>query len=531
MTHHRSKHLRVAITGGTSGLGLALVRALHAGGAKVAFVARDAQRVASTAAGLPGTPRHRRRRVAQGRDAPASRCRSTPHSAGSTCWSTTPRRSGPCRCALLADTDCEDLEAALATNLVGPFRLSKALLGALAASAREGRPARIVNITSDAAVTPYAQLGRATARARPALLHLSRIWDEELREHGVAVIAVDPGDMDTPLHAAARARCRPRNAEAAGRRRARDPRARSRRSLRERAGVQRMKAASRPVQRPRDARLLVIDEAGHLQFAPRSRLVGLSAARRPGGRQRRCHAARQPAQAAHVRSGMPIEVRLAARTLAARGRRAAVHAPSCSAPAITAPAPKTGPRRHACASAMCSRSAAARHRRAHARSPAADRAALSRPRRRHLGRHRAARQTDPVRAHRRSARAVGRVDDVAALPVAFEPPSAGFVLDWEPAARAARARHRFRHAHPCRGHLVDRRRRRSTRACRSTSPITCRSPRCERSRPRARAGGRIVAVGTTVTARSNTRRPRWRHAHVQTTAWPTSAIGASTVAR
>ena len=31
--------------------------------------------------------------------------------------------------ALLGDTDCEDLELALATNLVGPFRLTKALLG------------------------------------------------------------------------------------------------------------------------------------------------------------------------------------------------------------------------------------------------------------------------------------------------------------------------------------------------------------------------------------------------------------------
>ena len=40
---------------------------------------------------------------------------------------------GPVPLALLADTECEDLEAALATNLVGPFRLTKALLGALAA--------------------------------------------------------------------------------------------------------------------------------------------------------------------------------------------------------------------------------------------------------------------------------------------------------------------------------------------------------------------------------------------------------------
>ena len=44
---------------------------------------------------------------------------------------------GPTPLALLADTECEHLEQALLVNLLGPFRLIKALLGALAASARE----------------------------------------------------------------------------------------------------------------------------------------------------------------------------------------------------------------------------------------------------------------------------------------------------------------------------------------------------------------------------------------------------------
>ena len=39
---------------------------------------------------------------------------------------------GPVPLALLADTACEDLDLALSTNVVGPFRLTKALLGALA---------------------------------------------------------------------------------------------------------------------------------------------------------------------------------------------------------------------------------------------------------------------------------------------------------------------------------------------------------------------------------------------------------------
>src|SRR5207253_10824921 len=70
------------------------------------------------------------------------------------------------------------------------------------ASAREGRPAQVINITSDAAVTPYAGWG-AYGASKAALSQLSRIWDEELRPHGVRVSAIDPGDMDTPLHALA----------------------------------------------------------------------------------------------------------------------------------------------------------------------------------------------------------------------------------------------------------------------------------------------------------------------------------------
>ena len=104
--------------------------------------------------------------------------------------------------APLADTDCESLDEALATNLVGPFRLTKALLGALAATAREGRPALVLHIVSDAGTTPYPGWG-AYGASKAALHHLSRIWDEELRPHGVRSLAIDPGDMDTPLHALA----------------------------------------------------------------------------------------------------------------------------------------------------------------------------------------------------------------------------------------------------------------------------------------------------------------------------------------
>lgn len=193
--------LRVAVTGGTSGLGLALVEALHRLRVDVAFVARDKQRVEDVAQRYQGT---------HGIDGDVAR-KDTTHSlamritaalGGLDVLVNNASSLGPVPLALLADTDCEDLEEALATNLVGPFRLTKALLGSLAAAAREGRPALVINIISDAAVTPYATWG-AYGASKAALLQMSRIWNEELRQHGVQVEAFDPGDMDTPLHAAA----------------------------------------------------------------------------------------------------------------------------------------------------------------------------------------------------------------------------------------------------------------------------------------------------------------------------------------
>ena len=193
--------LRVAVTGGTSGLGLALVRALHAQGARVAFVARDASRVQRVAAELAGTHgivgdianKTDTHRIALQINAALGGLDVLVNNASSL---------GPMPLALLADTECEDLDAALAANLVGPFRLTKALLGSLTASARERGAALVVNISSDAAVTPYAGWG-AYGASKAALLQLSRIWNEELAEHGVRVVSFDPGDMDTPLHALA----------------------------------------------------------------------------------------------------------------------------------------------------------------------------------------------------------------------------------------------------------------------------------------------------------------------------------------
>jgi NAD(P)-dependent dehydrogenase (short-subunit alcohol dehydrogenase family) len=195
------RDLRVAITGGTSGLGLALVRQLADADASVAFVARDAARVARIAGGLPrthGFPGD----VAEKDDIYPLATAIAGALGGLDVLINNASDLGPVPLALLADTDCEDLERALATNLIGPFRLTKALLGALAASAREGRGGLVVNISSDAAVTPYPGWG-AYGASKAALHHLSQIWNLELVEAGIHILSHDPGDMDTPLHAVA----------------------------------------------------------------------------------------------------------------------------------------------------------------------------------------------------------------------------------------------------------------------------------------------------------------------------------------
>jgi len=191
---------RVLITGGTSGLGLALVRELRAHGARIAFVARAAGRVHEVAQrtgahGIVGD-------VARKSDIHRIALQATALLGGIDILVNNASTLGPVPLRPLSDTECEDFEAALAANLLGPFRLTKALLGSLVGAAEEGRGGVVLNIGSDAGIAAYAGWG-AYGASKAALLHMSRIWDEELAGHRVRVRCVDPGDMDTPMHALA----------------------------------------------------------------------------------------------------------------------------------------------------------------------------------------------------------------------------------------------------------------------------------------------------------------------------------------
>jgi NAD(P)-dependent dehydrogenase (short-subunit alcohol dehydrogenase family) len=194
------RDLRVAVVGGTSGLGLALVRTLAAQSARVAFVARTAEAVERTAnetgaLGIVGD-------VGRKDDIYPIALQIMGHLGGLDVLINNASSLGPTSLALLADTECEHVTAALAVNLLGPFRLTKALFGALAGSARDGRGALVINISSDAAINAYPGWG-AYGASKAALRHLTAIWGQEAKADRVRFVSIDPGDMDTPLHAQA----------------------------------------------------------------------------------------------------------------------------------------------------------------------------------------------------------------------------------------------------------------------------------------------------------------------------------------
>src|SRR4051812_4746497 len=146
--------LRVAITGGTSGLGLALVRELMRRGARVAFVARTRERVETVArenAGAHGIVAD----VSSKEDIYPIALQVVGELGGLDMLVNNASDLGPLPLGMPPGPGCEGFGGGFKANVLGPFRLTKALMGALAPAAREGRGAVVPNISSDAAVNPY----------------------------------------------------------------------------------------------------------------------------------------------------------------------------------------------------------------------------------------------------------------------------------------------------------------------------------------------------------------------------------------
>src|SRR5689334_12134569 len=110
------KGLRVAVTGGTSGLGLAFVKELVARGARVAFIARSREGVERVARMHPGT-HGIVGDISKKSDIYPIAMQVVGELGGLDVLINNASDLGPTPLALLGDTDCEDLERAMATNL------------------------------------------------------------------------------------------------------------------------------------------------------------------------------------------------------------------------------------------------------------------------------------------------------------------------------------------------------------------------------------------------------------------------------
>lgn len=193
------KGIGALVTGASRGLGRALATQLAEAGAKVVLVARNEVELAEvvrplTARGLSAYPlpadisdKQAIYKLAGAAAALAGPIELVVHNASTL---------GPTPLPLLLDLECEQFEQVLQTNLVGPFRLTRALVGNMALRGR----GLVVHVSSDAAVAAYPGWGAYSA-SKAALDHLGRVWAAELEGTGVRFLSVDPGEMDTRMHA------------------------------------------------------------------------------------------------------------------------------------------------------------------------------------------------------------------------------------------------------------------------------------------------------------------------------------------
>ncbi len=177
------------VTGAGTGFGLALTAALADRGTSVLACARDADRLRTATAGLPGVtalpgditdPAFRRRLV----EACPGSLDLLVHNAG---------ELGPSPLPRLADHPLDALRAVLETTVLAPLALTQLALPLLRRSDR----GTVVTLSSDAAVEAYAGWGGYGA-AKAALDRLAAVLAVE--EPQLRVYAFDPGDMRTAMH-------------------------------------------------------------------------------------------------------------------------------------------------------------------------------------------------------------------------------------------------------------------------------------------------------------------------------------------
>ena len=190
------------VTGGSSGIGLALAEALQARGCRVVVVGRDPARLAAAVARLtplgPVPPDALALDVADAA-AVAAAMEDLLARHGAPSWVVT--SAGIAWPGRFLDQPLAEHEAQWRTNYLGTLNVLHAVAPAMA---RAGR-GQVILIASAAALGGFAGYA-AYAPSKWALRGLGDILSIELEAHGVRVLTAFPPDTDTPQLAGERAR-------------------------------------------------------------------------------------------------------------------------------------------------------------------------------------------------------------------------------------------------------------------------------------------------------------------------------------
>jgi NAD(P)-dependent dehydrogenase (short-subunit alcohol dehydrogenase family) len=179
------------ITGGSSGLGLAMAEAYLRSGARVYITGRKAEPLAAAREALAGFGEVL---AVQGDVAtPAGVDALREALAGEERLHVLINNAGITWGASVEKFPAEAWDSVMAVNVKAPFVLVQALLGKLEAAATESDPARVINIGSIYGVTSQVLRAWSYAASKAAIHQLTRVLAAELAPRRILVNAIAPG--------------------------------------------------------------------------------------------------------------------------------------------------------------------------------------------------------------------------------------------------------------------------------------------------------------------------------------------------
>ncbi len=187
---------KALVTGASRGLGLALAAGLATAGYAIVIDARDRQALERAATGIQaGAPGAEVTAVPGDITDPAHRAALREAAGDVDLLVNNAGTLGAAPLPALADYPARELRAAFEANVIAPIALTQLFLPVL-----RKRGGAVLNLTSDAAIEPYAGWGGYGA-AKAALEQASNVLAAE--ETAIRVWWVDPGDLRTDMHQSA----------------------------------------------------------------------------------------------------------------------------------------------------------------------------------------------------------------------------------------------------------------------------------------------------------------------------------------